>query len=217
MTDPNPASSGSDFTLRRSISVRSISARNLDEVPENLNAMLFELRRICPTWENCLAFLNGGGFDQHRLVAFLESLLRTKISDERKASVIGLMDLDAVVGLPDRAALVGSILDRTSSGLSKVNARVARSLITHSAPIATQISIMNKVSLVLTDDDVRQVLAVLPRPYSDIRTGYYTPTLSDDPDNRKLLGWLDSRNIISSWKVNKGFFSHDLRVNLRRR
>jgi len=24
-------------------------------------------------------------------------------------------------------------------------------------------------------------------------------------------------HIISSWKVNKGFFSHDLRVNLRRR
>lgn len=316
-------------SLRRFIERQAALIPNLDEVPENLHAMLFELRRICPTWENCLAFLNGGGFDEHRLVAFLEngavrtvllgesvptepearplrtfllnattlsdlaysdyievlpypferfpasfepsktrtlidrrkitfskaslqdlseqvelqvffvatnieaflaepdsfafaddfleSLLRTGISAERKASVIGLMDLDAVVGLPDRAALVGSILDRTNSDLSNLNARVAISLITHSAPIATQISIMNKVSLFLTDDDVRQVLAVLPRPYSDIKTGYYTPTLSDDPENRKLLGWLDSRNIISSWKVNKGFFSHDLRVNLRRR
>ena len=32
-----------------------------------------------------------------------------------------------------------------------------------------------------------------------------------------LLGWLDSRNIISSWKVDKGFFTEHLRVNLYRR
>ena len=57
---------------------------------------------------------------------FLESLLKAEISDERKASVIDFMDIDAVVGLPDRAALLGPILDRTSSSLSNVNANVAR-------------------------------------------------------------------------------------------
>jgi hypothetical protein len=70
---------------------------------------------------------------------------------------------------------------------------------------------------VLTDDDVRQVLAKLPLPYSDIKTGYFTPRLENNPENRTLLGWLDSRNIISSWKVNNGFFTDDLRVNLYRR
>jgi hypothetical protein len=316
-------------SLRKFIERQSALVPDLSEVPENLHAMLFELRRISPTWENCLAFLNGSGFDDERLVAylenggvrtallekpiptdpdarplrafllgaaalsdsayadyvdalpqpfkrfpeaverskrrilitrrkitltkesledlgdeaelqvlfvatniesyleepdnlaldddFLESLLETEISDEHKASVIDLMDLDAVVNLPDRAALLGPILDRTNSGLSNVNADVAKSLIAQSAPVATRISILNKVNSVLTDDDVRQVLAELPLPYSDIKTGYYTPRLDNNSENRTLLGWLDSRNIISSWKVNNGFFTDDLRVNLYRR
>ncbi len=315
--------------LRKFIERQSALVSDLTEVPENLHAMLFELRKISPTWENCLQFLNGSGFDDERFVAylengevrtallkkpvptdpdarplrefllgatalsdaayadyvdalphpfkrfpeaaehskrkiliarrkitltkeslqdledgselqilfvatniesyleepdklaldddFLESLLKTEISDEHKASVIGLMDLDAVLDLPGRAALFGPILDRTNSGLSNVNADVAKSLIAQSAPVATRISILNKVSSVLTDDDVRQVLAELPDPYSDIKTGGYIARLDDNPENRTLLGWLDSRNIISSWKVNSGFFTNDLRVYLYRR
>jgi hypothetical protein len=316
-------------SLRKFIERQSALVPDLSETPENLHAMLVELHRISPTWENCIAFLKGSAFDSQRLVAylenvgartallkmpipadpdarplrvfllgaaalsdsayadyvgalpqpftrfpeaaehskrrilitrqkitftkeslgdlgddaelqvlfvatniesyleepdkfalhddFLESLLQTEISDQHKASVIGLMDLDAVVDLPDRAALLGPILDRTNSDLTNANAEVAKSLIAQSAPVATRISILNKVNSVLTDDDVRQVLAELPLPYSNIKTGYYTPRLDNNSGNRTLLGWLDSRNIISSWKVDKGFFTDDLRVNLYRR
>ena len=108
-------------------------------------------------------------------------------------------------------------MDRTNPDLSKLNADVAKSLIAHSEPVSTRISILNKVHSVLTDDDIRQVLAGLPLPYSDIKTGYYTPRLDDNLENRTLLGWLDTRNIISSWRVDKGFFTEGLRVNLYRR
>jgi hypothetical protein len=316
-------------SLSRFVERQSELIPELSEVPENLHAMLFDLRRVSPTWENCLAFLSGSGFDDEHLISYLESggvraallerpipadpdtrplqafllnaaalsdsaysdyvgalpqpftrfpenlehskrkilinqrkiaftndsfddladdlelqvlfvttniesylaepdmlaldddflenLVRAEITDEQKASVIGLMNLDEVVELPKRAALLGPIMDRTNSGLSNVNADVAKSLIAHSAPVSTRISILNKVNAALTDDDVRQVLAGLPPPYSDIKTGYYTPRLDDTSENRTLLGLLDSRKIISSWKVDKGFFSQDLRVNLYRR
>lgn len=315
-------------SLRKFVERQSALIPELSEVPEKLHAMLFELRRISPTWENCLAFLSGSGFDEERLISyldsagvrralretpipaspdsrplqefllnaaalsdpayadyvgalphpfkrfpeavevskrrilinqlritftkqslddladerelqvlfvtkniesyldepdifaleddFLEKLLQTEITDEQKASVIGLMNLGAVVDLPERAALLGPIMDRTNSGLSKLNADVAKSLIAHSAPVSTRISILNKVNAALTDDDVRQVLAGLPTPYSEIKTGYYT-RLENTSENRTLLDWLDSRNIISSWKVDKGFFTEYLRVNLYRR
>lgn len=316
-------------SLREFVERQSELVPELSEVPEKLHAMLFELRMISPSWENCLAFLRGNGFDDEQLISyldsagvraallekpipadsasrplrefllnaaalsdpayadyvgalplpfkqfpkavdiskrrilinerkvtftkdsfedivgeenlqvlfvnkniesylenpnifaldddFLENVLQTEITDEQKSSVIGLMDLGAVVNLPERAALFGSIMDRTNPDLSKLEPDVAKSLITHSAPISTQISILNKVNDALTDDEVRQVLAGLPLPYSDIKTGYYTPRLDNNPENRTLLGWLDKRNIISSWKVDKGFFTDGLRVNLYRR
>lgn len=316
-------------SLREFIERQSALVPELGEVPDKLHAMLFELRRISPSWENCLAFLTSNGFDEERLISyldsagvraallekpistdlasrplrefllnaatlsnpaysdyvgalpqsfarfpeavgtskrrilvnqrkvsftkeslddlagegelqmlfvtkniqsyldepdifaldddFLENLLQTEIADEQRSSVIGLMDLGAVVNFPERAALFGPIMDRTNSDLSKLEPDVAKSLITHSAPVSTQISILNKVNDALTDDDVRQVLADLPLPYSDIKTGYYTPRLDNNPENTTLLGWLDKRNIISSWKVDKGFFTDGLRVNLYRR
>lgn len=148
---------------------------------------------------------------------FLENLLKMEIADEQRAAVIGLMNLDAIVDLPERATLLGPIIDRANSDLSRLNPEVAKSLIAHSEPVSTRISILNKVNAVLTDDEVRQVLAGLPFPYSEIKTGYNTPRLDNNLENRTLLGWLDSRNIISSWKVNKGIFSEELRVNLYRR
>ncbi len=74
-----------------------------------------------------------------------------------------------------------------------------------------------EVSAELSHDDVRQILAALPAPYSDIKTGYYA-RLDNNSENRTLLGWLDTRNIISSWSVESPlFFTEYLRVNLYRR
>ncbi|MDP1985857.1 hypothetical protein, partial [Phenylobacterium sp.] len=316
-------------SLREFVGRQSVLVPDLSEVPEKLHAMLFELRRISPSWENCLAFLRGNGFDDEHLISyldsagvravllekpipadsasrplreflvnaaalsdpayadyvealplpfkqfpasveaskrrilinrrkitlnkesfddlagdrelqalfvtknidsylenpeifaldddFLENVLQAEITDEQKASVIGLMDLGAVANLPERAALLGPIMDRINTDLSKLNADVAKSLIAHSGPVSTRISILNKVSAALTNDDVRQALADLPPPYSEIRTGNYTVRLDKNSENMDLLGWLDSRKIISSWKVDKGFFSEYLRVYLYRR
>lgn len=316
-------------SLRRFVERQSALVPELSQVPENLHAMLFDLRRIRPTWENCLAFLGDSGFDEAQLISYLEdgseraallekpipadpdsrplrtfllnaaglsdpaysdyvaalpqpferfpenlehskreilinrrkitftkesfddlagevdlqvlfvtanietyinepgmlgldddfldNLLEEDITDEQKTSVISLMDLDSVIELPERAALIGPIIDRTNFDVSGLQADVAKSLIAHSAPLSTRISLLNKAHAVLTDDDVRQVLAGLPAPYSEIKTGYYA-RLDNNSENRTLLGWLDSRNIISSWSVENGlFFTEYLRVNLYRR
>jgi len=315
-------------SVRKFLARQSTLVPKLSEVPEKLHAMLFELRRISPTWENCLAFLNSSGFNNELLISylasneiratllgapipadpdtrplrvfllsagnlsdaayseyagalpqpfngfpnaldrskrkiltnhrkitftknsfdelandlelqvlfvtanieaylaepdmlaldddFLENLLRAEITDEQRASVVALMNLGSVVEMPERAAFLGSIMDRTNSGLATVNADVAKSLIEHSTPVSRRISILNKVIGSLSDGDIREVLARLPPPYCEIKTGYYT-RLDDTPENRTLLGWLDARNIISSWKVDKGFFSQYLRINLYRR
>ncbi|TGV55693.1 ATP-binding protein [bacterium M00.F.Ca.ET.141.01.1.1] len=44
----------------------------LEDVPETLHATIFELRRIAPTWDNCISFMGGSGFAAHILVAYLD-------------------------------------------------------------------------------------------------------------------------------------------------
>lgn len=147
---------------------------------------------------------------------FREELLRAEIDNGNKRAIVDLMDLSAVAGLPERAALVGPIIDHADANISGLDANIAQSLIAHSRPIATQISLFNKCHSLLTDNDVRQVLVSLPRPFSEITTGYNTPRLTNNAENIALVKWLDSRNIISSWSEG-GIFTDDIRVNLYRR
>ncbi|RWY91465.1 ATP-binding protein [Rhizobium leguminosarum] len=44
----------------------------LEGVPEKLHATVFELRRIAPTWDNCISFMGGSGFAAEILVAYLD-------------------------------------------------------------------------------------------------------------------------------------------------
>ncbi|TOK94612.1 hypothetical protein, partial [Vibrio parahaemolyticus] len=91
---------------------------------------------------------------------------------------------------------------------------ISRALIRHSSPIVTQISLFNKYHSYLSNDEVRDVLASLQKPYSDITRGYHTPRLKDTPENQTLVTWLDSRKIISSWKISDVF--KEIKVNLYR-
>lgn len=147
---------------------------------------------------------------------FREELLQAGMRDEESRAVIGLMDLSTLADLPTRAALIGPILDRTDANLIELDANVVRSLILHSRPIETQISLFNKCHSDLSDTDVRQVLASLPRPFSEITTGYISPRLTNSAENTALVKWLDSRNIISSWSEG-WFLTDDIRVNLYRK
>lgn len=147
---------------------------------------------------------------------FREELLRSEIKNEDKLQLVELMDLDALADLPERSGLIGSVIASTDAEIPNLNGSVAQSLIKHSAPIATQISLFNKCHSLMDDNEVRQVLANLPEPFSRIQAGYNKPRLGNTPENQALVRWLDSRNIISSWS-HRGAFSDDIKVNLYRR
>ncbi|WP_199767339.1 hypothetical protein [Aeromonas sp. ASNIH5] len=147
---------------------------------------------------------------------FRENLLRAEIDNKAKLRIIDLMNLEVLVNHPERSALIGKIINSTDANLSNINSGVAHSLVINSMPIATKISLFNKYHSLMTDDEVRFVLANLPKPYSEIKVGYNIPVLKKTPENQALVIWLDSRNIISSWRESP-IFTDEIRVNLYRR
>lgn len=147
---------------------------------------------------------------------FRENLLRAEIDNKAKLGIIDLMDLELLVNHPERSALIGKIINSTDANLSNINSGVAQSLVINSMPIATKISLFNKYHSLMTDGEVRFVLENLPKPYSEIKVGYNTPVLKKTPENQALVIWLDSRNIISSWRESP-IFTDEIRVNLYRR
>lgn len=299
----------------------------LEDVPERLHSMLFQLGKIEPTWENCLAFIEGNVFEADSLIGyfdreviraailqypipsnddslrlrrfifeaisipdvvyreyvralprtfsylpkgleptklrilidekkitftkemldlladnrdlqvlfvaanietylakpdsfaldddFLEDLLRTQIDIVAKLGIVKLMDLELLVDLPKRSALIGPIIVKTTADIPSLNRNIVQSLIRYSSPVATQISLFNKYQSLMTNDDVRHVLANLPKPFSEIKLGYNSPRLKSTPENLELVKWLDSRDIISTWSEN--FITNDIKVNLYRR
>lgn len=147
---------------------------------------------------------------------FLEALLRSNIYNAGKLGVVQLMNLEALTDLPERSALIGPIISGADFTISKISGSSAQSLIINSRPIATQISLLNKYHSLMSDNEVRHILANLPHPFSEIKTGYATPRLKNTQENLFLVKWLDSRNIISSWSEDR-FFTDDIKVNLYRR
>ena len=147
---------------------------------------------------------------------FHEKLLRSDIDNIVKLGIVALMNLETLTSLPELSALIGPIISSTDGNISKIDGGIAQSLIIHSRPIETQISLLNKYNSLMSDEEVRHILASLPSPFSDIKTGYATPRLKNNPDNRYLVTWLDSRNIISSWGEDR-LFTDDIKVNLYRR
>ncbi|WP_163340048.1 ATP-binding protein [Desulfopila sp. IMCC35008] len=193
-----------------------ISEEKITFTTENLGALTdnrdLQVLFVVANIKRYLADPDSFGLDDD----FLEDLLRSEINYASKLGIVELMDLEALVDIPERSALIGSILVNSDAIISSLNGTIAQSLITHSTPIATQISLFNKYNSSLTDDEVRHVLANLPKPFSEIKTGYNTPRLKNTPENQDLVRWLNSRNIISSWSENS-LFTDEIRVNLYRR
>ena len=313
--------------LRAFLEQQTTLLPNLDDVPQRLRALLFQLGKIEPTWMNCRAFMEGEGFNAESLVCYLdqaavraailqhpiprdsdsselrrflveagslsdaayreyahalpnafklppdelepaklgilidegkitfskesldaladnrglqvqfvaanidaylanaegfalddefrEEVLRSGIDDQTKLRVVQLMSLEAIVGLPERAALIGSIVHKTKANISDLNGAIAQSLVINSSPLATQIALFNKLHSLMTDEEIRNVLSNLPKPFSEIRTGYGKPRLENTRENQDLVRWLDSRNIISSWSEGS-LFNDDIKLNLYR-
>lgn len=146
---------------------------------------------------------------------FRELLLGEDIGDTRKLAIIRSMQITVLGGLPSRAGKVGAILARTGADVSALDTEAARAIILNSEPIQVQISLFNKCQKTLGDGDVREILAALPEPFSEINTGYHAPRIVKTDINIELVKWLDERNIISSW--GDTFFGDAIRINLYRR
>lgn len=58
--------------LREFLGRQTALLPTLEGVPEKFHAMVFELRRIVSTWENCISFMAGSGFAAEILVAYLD-------------------------------------------------------------------------------------------------------------------------------------------------
>jgi hypothetical protein len=209
----------------------------IQEIPEKLGPektrILIDERKVSFTQENLdwledapslqvrFVSINVGEYlaDPENIVIdddFREELLRSQIDDPSKIEIIELMDLRSLTGLPERSALIASILEKADAKLSNLNASVAQALITHSEPVALKISLFNRYHSCMTKDEIRCVLDNLPKPFSEIKTGYKRLKLENTDENRELVGWLDSRNIISSWSES-GSSSGFIKVNLYRR
>lgn len=145
---------------------------------------------------------------------FRERLLATDISDNEKREIIEMMDLSALSSLPVRAGFVGPILSRTNVALPSLTPEIVKAIIVNTKPVGTQIRLLNVLHEKLDKNEVREVLAQLPDPYSRIQTGYARPALRRTNENSELVKWLDERDIISS--VGKSFWSTDIMVNLYR-
>lgn len=147
---------------------------------------------------------------------FLEELLSTEIDNDDKLQVIEMMNLGELISHPERAALIGKVAHQLPDTIPNIDATTTQFVITHSNPLEIQISFLNKYHSLMTNEEVLSVLSSLPKPFSEIKTGYNTPFLKNTPQNEELVKLLDSRNIISSWSRST-FLTDDIRVNLYRK
>ena len=145
---------------------------------------------------------------------FHERLLGTDISDDDKRAIIGLMDLSGLQSLPERARIVGPILLRTNGALPSLTPDIVKAVVVNAKTVGTQVQLLNLLHETLDENEVREVLAQLPYPYSKIQTGYARPILKRTSENNDLAKWLEARKIISS--VGKARWSDDILIYLYR-
>jgi hypothetical protein len=61
-----------EANLREFLGRQTAILPTLDGVPDKLHAAVFELRRVEPTWENCISFMGSSGFDAEMLMTYLD-------------------------------------------------------------------------------------------------------------------------------------------------
>jgi len=145
---------------------------------------------------------------------FRERLLNSDIRDDHRLKIIGSMDLTLLSSLPSRAAMIGSILNRTGADISGIDAECVRAIIVNSKPIAVQISLFNRMAKMLDKGQVREIIKMLPKPFSEITTGWNKPRIESTRENIEFVKWMHDRRFISSWSESKMF--DKIRINLYR-
>ncbi|MEP3892574.1 MAG: hypothetical protein ABJN52_01090 [Litorimonas sp.] len=61
-------------------------------------------------------------------------------------------------------------------------------------------SLLNKSPEILSEEQVREILAQFETPYRDVTEYGKSPKIRNNPENRTMVEWLEKRQIISSWK-----------------
>ena len=117
------------------------------------------------------------------------------------------MDLAALSGSAHRSSLVGRIIYRTDANVTSVPAEAAYAMVVNLEPVEIQVAMLNRCQKLLSDEQVRAAIQLLPKPYSEIEPGWRQPTIPNTPENPELVRWLQSRSIISSSKLTVSFFS----------
>jgi hypothetical protein len=146
--------------------------------------------------------------------AFRSRLLRVA-PDQQKLAVLADMDQGYVVASPQVAAIVGPLLDRSPGARLAYSVDFTKAVIINTRGIDVQISLLNKMNQTLTVPNVREVLAHLPSPYSDIASFGKFPRLEDTPRNRELAQWLDNRGVISSFRET--LLTGEIKINTYRK
>ena len=147
---------------------------------------------------------------------FRESLLGSEISGDQKLSVIRSMDLSALSSMPARARAVGDVIAATGADVSMFDAAAARAAILNASTTDARIWLFNKSQKLFDKDSVREILTMLPKPFSEITTGYHVPVLEMTEQSVELADWLKAKEVISSWSKG-GWFGESIRINLFRR
>ena len=191
--------------------------------------ILIEEKKVTFSSEN-LAFLSDDGDSQILFVEknidrfleiqsecttdddFRENLLGCNIRDEQKLKIVKSMDLTLLASVPSRAAKVGPLMERAGTDFSEFGFEPSRAIVLSAKPTKVQISLFNKLQQKFDDQQIREILALLPDPFSDIKPGWSTPRVESTDVNLEFVAWLKSRRIISSWSRG-GLFDDDIRIN----
>jgi hypothetical protein len=148
---------------------------------------------------------------------FRESLLEADIDDASRLRIISAMDLSLLSGLPRRAATIGRILARSGVSIDNLDSDAARAIILNASPLDTRIKLLNMLHEMFDDQAIREILEASSDPLRDIRPGWGSPKLEKSDVNVAFVTWLRARRFISSWKIEEGFFSSSIRLNLHRK
>ncbi len=144
----------------------------------------------------------------------LKSLLNADLTDAQKLPIVLDLNNSSVAADAELAALVGPILDRSDVDLTEFDFSYLMAIVRNTKPTDRQISLLNKCQQQMNEDQVREVLAGLPSPYSTIADYWVYPKIENTEQNTILAEWLQSRGIISSWSTT---ILGDIRINTFRR
>lgn len=186
------------------------SKENLDVLTDNIDLQVLFVATNIDTY---LADPDSFNLDD----GFREELLQSEVDHVAKCQIVKLMDLEQILDRSKRSALIAPIINNSDINMFNLNGNIAKSLIENANSITMKISLFNKCHSLMTGEEVRCVLSNLPRPFSEIKTGYNSPRLKNNTENLDLVSWLKLRSIISTWSEGSYLLSDDIKVNLYRR